>query len=49
MYHGREFRESALLAKQDKANPLSDHTARNKKIPAAEVAVLLVWSNTIEF
>lgn len=49
MYHRREFRKSALLAKQDKTNPLSDHTDRKKKIQAAEVATLLIWSSIIEF
>lgn len=50
--HGREFRKSALLAKQDKTNPLSDNIDRKKKTTpkaAAEVATLLIWSNTIEF
>lgn len=41
MYQGKEFRKSAPLAKQDDANPLSDHTDRNKKIPAAEAETLL--------
>lgn len=41
VYQGKEFRKSAPLAKQDDANPLSDHTDRNKKIPAAEAETLL--------
>lgn len=49
MYRRREFRKSALLAKQDKTNPLSDRTDRKKKIQAAEAATSLIWSSKIKF